>query len=144
MTVEVGNHDMPYFNLVERFTDPYRRFRAIEGAGRARDRPAGRRDRPAQDHGARAVALSTGRTAGSPSRRWRETLAAIDALPPGTRVLVTAHHPLTERRPERQALTINGTKALAELAARKVLAVLTGHVHDAFDIVQRHGQGPCG
>src|SRR6476659_5204233 len=30
VTVEVGNHDLPYFNLIERFTDPYRRFRAIE------------------------------------------------------------------------------------------------------------------
>ena len=29
VTVGVGNHDMPYFNLVERFVDPYRRFRAI-------------------------------------------------------------------------------------------------------------------
>ena len=27
VTVEVGNHDMPYFNLIERFIDPYRRFR---------------------------------------------------------------------------------------------------------------------
>ena len=31
VTVEIGNHDMPYFNLIERFLDPYRRFRAIEG-----------------------------------------------------------------------------------------------------------------
>ena len=30
VTVEVGNHDMPYFNLIERFVDPYRRFRSIE------------------------------------------------------------------------------------------------------------------
>jgi len=31
VTVEIGNHDMPYFNLIERFFAPYRRFRAIEG-----------------------------------------------------------------------------------------------------------------
>ena len=37
VTVEVGNHDMPYFNLVERFVAPYRRFRAIEGL--KNDRP---------------------------------------------------------------------------------------------------------
>src|SRR5210317_1243284 len=29
VTVEVGNHDLPYFNPVERFFDPYRRIRAI-------------------------------------------------------------------------------------------------------------------
>ncbi|HEY6815208.1 MAG TPA: metallophosphoesterase, partial [Croceibacterium sp.] len=26
VTVEIGNHDMPYFNLIERFVAPYRRF----------------------------------------------------------------------------------------------------------------------
>src|SRR3546814_1051838 len=26
VTVEVGNHDMPYFNLIERFVTPYKRF----------------------------------------------------------------------------------------------------------------------
>ena len=30
VTVEVGNHDLPYFNLLERFVRPYRRYRAIE------------------------------------------------------------------------------------------------------------------
>ena len=29
VTVNIGNHDMPYFNLVERFFAPYRRYRAI-------------------------------------------------------------------------------------------------------------------
>ena len=29
VTVEVGNHDMPYFNPVERFFAPYRRFRGM-------------------------------------------------------------------------------------------------------------------
>jgi len=30
VTVEIGNHDMPYFNPIERFFDPYKRFRGIE------------------------------------------------------------------------------------------------------------------
>ena len=30
VTVEVGNHDLPYFNLLERFFHPYRRIRGIE------------------------------------------------------------------------------------------------------------------
>ncbi|RYD41904.1 MAG: metallophosphoesterase, partial [Sphingomonadales bacterium] len=30
VTVEVGNHDLPYFNPVERFFFPYRRIRGIE------------------------------------------------------------------------------------------------------------------
>ena len=30
VTVEVGNHDMPYFNLIERFFTPYKRFKGVE------------------------------------------------------------------------------------------------------------------
>ena len=71
-----------------------------------------------------------------------ETLAAIDALPPGKRALVTAHHPLTERDPRGKLLTIGGRRAMEELARRDVLAVLTGHVHDAFDIEQPTPAGP--
>jgi len=29
VTVEVGNHDLPYFNLLERFVNPYKRFHRI-------------------------------------------------------------------------------------------------------------------
>ena len=29
-TVEVGNHDMPYFNLIERFFTPYRRVQGMK------------------------------------------------------------------------------------------------------------------
>lgn len=141
VTIEVGNHDMPYFNLVERFTDPYRRFRSIESlVERELDLP-----------GFSIVPLKTATRA-----QWRfpwsngwvtrkalaQTLAAIDALPPGHRAIVTAHHPLTERAPDGKRLTINGEHAMEELARRNVLAVLTGHVHDAFDIEQQTAAGP--
>lgn len=141
VTVEVGNHDMPYYNLAERFFAPYRRFHRIE---RLLERQL---DLP----GLAVVPLKTATRA-----QWRfpwsngwvtkralaETLAAIDALPQGTRVLVTAHHPLTERSPHGKLLTINGTKAIEALAQRGVAAVLTGHVHDAFDLVAVSPRGP--
>ena len=69
-------------------------------------------------------------------------LAAIDALPAGKKVLVTAHHPLVEVGTTGTALTHGGTKALAELAKRNVAAVLTGHVHDPFDLRQDTANGP--
>jgi 3',5'-cyclic AMP phosphodiesterase CpdA len=141
VTVEVGNHDMPYFNLIERFTDPYRRFRTIQSV----------LERPLALPGLAIIPLKTATRA-----QWRfpwsngwvtekalsETLAAIDAEPAGVRVIVTAHHPLTERDPHGKRLTIGGTRAMEELARRRILAVLTGHVHDAFDLEQPTAAGP--
>ncbi len=141
VTVEVGNHDLPYFNLVERFLDPYRRIRGIEALlERELDLP-----------GLAIVPLKTTARA-----QWRfdwskgcvtpkalaKTLAAIDAQPHDTQILVTAHHPLVEAGTKGRALTRGGAQALRELAARGVAAVLSGHVHDAFDLVERTAAGP--
>ena len=141
VTVEVGNHDMPYFNLVERFFDPYRRFRGMESVvERELDLPS-----------LVIVPLKTA-VRMQPRFNWSKgwisrralsrCLAAIDALPPGTRALVTAHHPLREVGTQGTALTHGGSRALAELAARGVVAVLSGHVHDAFDIMENTPNGP--
>lgn len=141
VTVEVGNHDMPYFNLIERFTDPYRRFRKIETM----------LERELLLPGLAVVPLKTATRA-----QWRfpwsngwvtdraleDCCAALDALPKGARAIVTAHHPLTERNARGKRLTIGGTRAMEALAARGVCAVLTGHVHDAFDIEQQTAAGP--
>ena len=141
VTVEVGNHDLPYFNPIERFVRPYRKFHGIEALV----------EREIELPGIAIVSLKTTARA-----QWRfnwskgwitdaalaKTLAAIDALPPGTRALVAAHHPLVEVGTSGTALTRGGTRALAELAKRNVLATLTGHVHDAFDLVQQTAHGP--
>ncbi len=141
VTVEIGNHDMPYFNLVERFFAPYRRFNAIQGLiEREIDLP-----------GIAIVPLKTAVRA-QPRLNWskgwvsRSALAkcleAIDALPPGTKALVAAHHPLREVGTKGTALTANGYRALCALAQRPVLAVLSGHVHDPFDIMEETVHGP--
>lgn len=141
VTVEVGNHDLPYFNLFERFVDPYRRYRAI----------AALIERKIELGGIAIVPLKTTARA-----QWRlnwskgwvtraaltKTLAEIDALAPDTRVLVTAHHPLVEVGTRGSALTRGGERALAALAGRNVLAVLSGHVHDAFDLTHETANGP--
>jgi 3',5'-cyclic AMP phosphodiesterase CpdA len=141
VTVEIGNHDMPYFNLVERFVAPYRRFREIQDlVEREIDLP-----------GVAIVPLKTAVRA-QPRFNWskgwvsrsalRQCLAAIDALPAGTKALVAVHHPLREVGTTGTALTINGMKALTELARRPVLGVLSGHVHDPFDILEDTPAGP--
>ncbi|HLV07479.1 MAG TPA: metallophosphoesterase [Croceibacterium sp.] len=141
VTVEIGNHDMPYFNPIERFFAPYRRFRGIQNLiQREIDLP-----------GLAIVPLKTAVRA-QPRLNWskgwvsrsalRKCLAAIDDLPEGVRALVTVHHPLREVGTKGTALTANGYKALCELAQRPVLAVLSGHVHDPFDLVEDTEHGP--
>jgi len=141
VTVEVGNHDMPYFNLIERFFAPYRRFRTIEGLI----------ERELALPGLAIVPLNTSVRA-QPRFNWskgwvtqgalRRCLAAIDALPQGVQALVAVHHPLREVGTKGTALTHNGYMALCELAQRPVLAVLSGHVHDPFDIMEETRHGP--
>jgi hypothetical protein len=132
---------LPYFNLFERFFTPYKRFRGMEKVvERELDLP-----------GISIVPLKTA-VRMQPRFNWSKgwispraldkCLRAIDALPQGQRVIVTAHHPLVEVGTHGTALTHGGTKALAELAKRKVEAVLSGHVHDAFDLIQQTAHGP--
>lgn len=141
VTVEVGNHDLPYFNPLARFFWPYERIRGIEALV----------ERELDLSGLAIVPLKTTARA-----QWRfdwskgwvtrtalaKTLAAIDALPTGTKAFVTAHHPLVEAGTKGRALTRGGEHALTELASRGVAAVLTGHVHDAFDLVRETAAGP--
>lgn len=140
VTVEVGNHDLPYFNPFARFFWPYRRIRRIERLV----------ERELDLAGVAVVPLKTTARA-----QWRldwskgwvtrgaldKTMAAIDALPRGTAVFVTAHHPLVEAGTRGRALTRGGETALRALASRGVAAVLTGHVHDAFDLVKETKDG---
>ncbi len=141
VTVEVGNHDLPYFNPIERFFDPYKRIRAIS------DKVEAEIDLP----GLAIIPLKTVRR-WQPRLNWSKgwvtdaalerCLTAIDTLPAGVQALVTVHHPLREVGTQGTALTKHGQNALDELAQRPVLAVLSGHVHDAFDIMEEtvHGR----
>ncbi len=136
VTVEVGNHDLPYFNLFERFFAPYARYRGIE---RMVEKPL---DLP----GVHIVPLKTTARAqwrlnwskGYISRRaLDEALASIREAPPGKLIFVACHHPLIEPHTRMSAQTHRGAEALEALVAAGADAVLTGHVHDPFDIA--HG-----
>ncbi|MCL9997972.1 MAG: metallophosphoesterase [Erythrobacter sp.] len=141
VTIAIGNHDMPYFNLFERFTTPYKRFEGMKAlVEREIDLP-----------GLAIVPLKSVRR-WQPRTNWSKgwvtqpalerCLAALDRLPAGTRALVAVHHPLREVGTHGTALTHGGEKALGELAKRGVLGVLSGHVHDAFDIAEPTPEGP--
>lgn len=138
VTVEVGNHDLPYFNPIDRFFRPYRRMTKIE---RMVEQPL---DLP----GVAIVPLVTTARA-----QWRlnwskgkvsrgaldRTLALLAEVPDGKLAFIACHHPLVEPATRASAQTHNGAEALEALAAAGADAVLTGHVHDPFDIAHDVG-----
>ncbi len=140
VTVEVGNHDLPYFNLFERFFRPYRRYARIEAmVERQIDLP-----------GVAIVPLNTTARA-----QWRlnwskgkvsagglnDTLRALQPLTCDTVTLIAAHHPLVDADTRTSGSTRGGLKALEALQLAGADAVLTGHVHDPFNIERPTGAG---
>ncbi|MEG3147127.1 metallophosphoesterase [Sphingomonas sp. RT2P30] len=135
VTVEVGNHDLPYFNPWKRFVRPYRRYAAVER----------RAERALDLDGVAIIPLKT-----TARVHWRidwskghvaksalaETLDRIAALPAGKTVLVACHHPLIESGTRSSGRTRGARDALHALAGAGVSAILSGHVHDPFDLVR--------
>lgn len=134
-----GNHDMPYYNLWERFTDPYRRFRRLYAA-------------VGGDFASQDVVLVPLKTTvrAQPRFPWSDgfvmrdalekTRAHLKSLTGDTRLkIVTCHHPLLPARDEEKNPTIGGDEAFAALAAGGADAVISGHVHFPFDLVRERG-----
>lgn len=134
VTLEPGNHDLPVYNPVARLISPYRRFLRIER----------RIERPLAIGGVLLAPLRT-----TSRIQWRLnwsygvvrsknlalTLALLTNKPAGTIALVACHHPLIDRGDfVARGRTIGGYAALQQLAAAGADAVLSGHVHDPFDV----------
>lgn len=139
VSVEVGNHDIPYFNPVARFITPYERFRAV----------AKFVNRPIDLAGVAIVPLVTtaraqwrlnwskGSVAG---HRLEEAVRLLGELPRRHR-LVACHHPLVDPGTASSARTRGGQGALDALAEAGATAILSGHVHDPYDrTVEVHGR----
>ncbi|NJR77187.1 metallophosphoesterase family protein [Sphingomonas corticis] len=134
VTVEVGNHDLPYYwDPIRRFFAPYSRYAAVEKMI----------ERPLEIAGVTVVPLKTTARA---QWRWnwskgrvstgslRRALALIEQAPKGNLIFVAGHHPLIEGGTKGTAKTRRGDIALAALAGAGAHAVLSGHVHDPFDV----------
>lgn len=131
VSVEVGNHDLPYFNPIARFLQPYGRYAAVE---RLVERPLDLPD----------VAIVPLRT--TARAQWRlnwskgvvgarkldETLTTLATATAAHRI-VACHHPLMEAGTRSSGNTRGGAAALRALARAGATAVLSGHVHDPFD-----------
>jgi 3',5'-cyclic AMP phosphodiesterase CpdA len=134
VSVEPGNHDLPYFNPLERMFRPYRRFGRVEKMV----------EKPITLHKVTVVPLRTtaraqlrrnwswGVVSGSSLRRAVEMLVGTD---PDHIKIVAAHHPLMDTGTQSSGKTLGGRAALSELAKAGAHAVLSGHVHDPFNVV---------
>ncbi len=141
VTLEVGNHDIPYYwDPFRRLFAPYQRYAAVEQMI----------EKPLELPGLTVVPLKTTARA---QWRWnwskgrvspgslKRALAMIADVPKGNLILIGAHHPLIEGGTMGTAKTRHGDEALTALAEAGAHAVLSGHVHDPFDVpVERAGR----
>lgn len=133
VTIEPGNHDLPYFNPFARLLHPYRRVRRVERAI----------ERPLDVPGVWLVPLETtarmqwrlnwsrGRVA---EGRLERAVRKLRERRPGDVAIVACHHPLIDAGTESEGRTRGGPEALLALAEAGADAVLSGHVHDPFDL----------
>lgn len=134
VTVEPGNHDVPYYtDLLRRLFRPYKRYATIERM----------LERPLAVPGVTVVPLKTvarlqwrvDQSKGMVSRRsLEEATRTIADAPKDHVILIAAHHPLIDLGLTEPVRTRGGRAALERLAAAGADAVLTGHVHYPFDI----------
>ncbi len=136
-----GNHDMPYYNMIERFRRPYARFDALDAVAGS----------TIELKHAVIVPLDTNVTA-----QWRfpwsdgvikqrkldATLAQLAELAEAGEKrlkIVACHHPLLPAQNGQRNPTIRGDQAFAALAAAGADAVMSGHVHVPFDMMRERG-----
>ncbi len=139
VTIEPGNHDLPYYNPLRRIFRPYARYAKLERS----------MEREIDLGGVWIVPLKT-----TARFQWRlnwswgvvspgslaRALERLAACPPGALAIVVCHHPLIEGVAQAgHSRTHGGPEALAALAKGGARAVLSGHVHDPFDIVSPEG-----
>lgn len=141
VTVEIGNHDMPYINLIERFVRPYRRYGRMEAMVEAEIDLPGLAIIPLHTTAPAQFRLNWSKGVVSKDSLGR-TLGQVErARAQGRQVLIAAHHPLRETGTSGTALTRGGNRALDGLIAAGAYAVLSGHVHDPFDLMHSTERG---
>ncbi len=131
--LDPGNHDMPYYNPWERFSDPFRRFRRLQA-------------RVAVDHFETDDLVLVPLNTNVPAQKrwpWSDGVVTQRALArtqemlgpyrsdPRT-IIVTAHHPLHGPKIGGPSATIGGNDAFRSLTEDGMDAIMTGHIHTPF------------
>jgi 3',5'-cyclic AMP phosphodiesterase CpdA len=134
LVLVAGNHDVPYYHhMIRRLTRPYQRFHALEAAVAVRLDLPGIAVVPLKTV-ARAqlrVNWSKGRVS---NRDLDLAVHDLGVEADKTLKLVVCHHPLVDAGTQGSGSTRGGRRALAALARAGADAVLSGHVHDCFDL----------
>jgi len=142
LTIEVGNHDLPYFNLWSRFVRPYARYDRLENAV---EQPLALTDVaiiPLMTTARFQLRMNWSHGVVRPAR-LAATVARLGEIGPDCIKLVTCHHPLIDKEGgASEGRTRGGRAALDALAKAGADAVLSGHVHDPFDIAWTGGARP--
>lgn len=140
--LQPGNHDMPYFNLWERFRRPYARYGALERAVGSELALAHVVIVPF-DTNVRAQLRWPWSDGVVRRRKLDAAVARLQALRGDTRLkLVACHHPLLPAEDGLRNPTVRGEQAFAALAQAGASAVLSGHVHLPFDLMRARGNRP--
>jgi 3',5'-cyclic AMP phosphodiesterase CpdA len=135
VSVEPGNHDLPYFNLFERFVRPYRR---LERTAKMVEAELDLTDCvivPLKTTARFQLRLnwSHGNVA---SRSLTRTLRQMHAVPKQKMTVIACHHPLVDiAETGTKGRTRGGAEALRRLSSCGADAVITGHVHTPFDVM---------
>jgi 3',5'-cyclic AMP phosphodiesterase CpdA len=142
VSLEPGNHDMPYYwELLTRMRHPFARYGELTRAVH-------------RDLAVEGVALVSLPTVAPAQWRLNWSKGRVDPGQLATAVehlhdargagllLVACHHPLVDADTEGKGSTRGGRAALAVLAAAGADVVLSGHVHDAFDMTIDAGGRP--
>ncbi len=143
-----GNHDLPSWNLLSRFADPYRRYRRYIADDLEPfwcDDELGIVGIKSSRRLTRDLHWAVGRIG---RHQLERALDRLDRMPGDLVRIVVVHHPLllpeapTSPLPW-HAYTGGAARALAAFAARNVQLVLSGHLHLSY--ARRHGavaEGP--
>jgi 3',5'-cyclic AMP phosphodiesterase CpdA len=134
-----GNHDLPVWNIFERFNSPFARYARATGAPLM----------PVFED-ARCFILGLNTTASwQPHLQWQEGIARradieaaeklLAASPPDRLRVVATHHPLfpVEGLPRARPVRRFG-QALDMLARQHVALLMHGHLHQQYALTMRH------
>lgn len=129
-----GNHDLPYWNLLRRFTDPFQAYRKLPGA---------RFPMPAIEHrDGLVLGFNTARS-WQPHLQWQEGVArrndieaaakALSSVPNTMFKAVAAHHPFIKAPNTPRAKAVGrASHALEVFAGLGVNLLMSGHTHRSF------------